>query len=150
MILNTSSEYAIKLVFYLIENNKTGSYVRIRSIADELEVSYYLLAKVAHALIQKKILSSYQGPRGGIRLMIPPGELTIMDIIRHFANEEDFNRCVLGLTECSSRNPCAIHFEWLQTKEPLLKLFSKPLTKLNGLKALRLRIPASSGNKEKN
>lgn len=138
MIFNTYSEYAIKLVFNLVEKNGDRSFIRIREIARELDLSYYLLAKVANKLINNRILTSTQGPSGGIRLSLPPSELTIFGIIKHFSNLDDFSKCILGLNECNSADPCAIHNEWLRTKEPLIDIFNKPITELDGMKSLKL------------
>jgi len=133
MILSTSSEYALKVVFYLIENKSEAEYSQIKHISEELDLSYYLLAKVANVLIRKNILSSFKGPTGGIKIAIDPSKLTIMEIIKNFSDPALFSKCVLGLSTCDPDDPCAIHFDWLKTKTPMLELFNKPLNELNGL-----------------
>lgn len=137
MIFNTYSEYAIRLVFNLAERKPDRSFVRIKEIAEELGLSYYLLAKVANTLIQNKILSSNQGPKGGVKLSVSPSELTIFGIISHFSKLEDFSKCILSLDDCGNGDPCAIHSEWIKTKKPLFEIFHKPITELDGLKSLK-------------
>ena len=51
MILSRSTEYAIRLIFYLSDRQPLPQYVRIKDVATDLDVSYYQLAKVANALI---------------------------------------------------------------------------------------------------
>jgi Rrf2 family iron-sulfur cluster assembly transcriptional regulator len=131
MILSRASEYAIRLIFYLYERQPLPRYVRIKDVANELEVSYNQLAKVAHILISKEILMSNTGPTGGIDLGRKADDLTLFEIINNFGDGEIFDRCVLGLKECSNENPCPIHAVWGNTRGEMKDIFfQKTLSEL--------------------
>jgi len=123
MILSRASEYAIRLIFYLNEIQPLPKYVRIKDVAEELEVSYYQLAKVANVLISNEILKSSTGPTGGIDLCDHANDLTLSNIIEIFGDIGIFDRCVLGMKECSVDTPCPIHSAWGTTRDQMKTIF---------------------------
>lgn len=124
MILSRSSEYAIRLIFYLIERQPLKQLARIRTVAEDLDVPYFQLAKVVNALKSEKILTSLTGPSGGIDLGERVESLTLLDIIRVFGDAEVLESCILGLSECSDQNPCPIHTIWKDVKGEIKEIFS--------------------------
>jgi len=132
MILSRSSEYAIRLIFYLFEKQHLPGYVRIKDAATDLQVPYYQLAKVANLMISKKILISHTGPTGGIDLTNDADCLCLSDILRAFGDGEVFESCVLGLPECSSEKPCPIHSVWSKAKVEILEIFRPYILPLDG------------------
>lgn len=124
MILSRSSEYAIRLIFYLIERQPLHQLVRIRAVAEELNVPYYQLAKVVNTLKSESVLTSLTGPSGGIDLGDKVESLTLLDIIRIFGDADVLESCILGLSECSDQNPCPIHTAWKDVKGEIKEIFS--------------------------
>ncbi|MBT3228973.1 MAG: hypothetical protein HOD43_06215 [Candidatus Marinimicrobia bacterium] len=123
MILSRSTEYAIRLIFYLSDRQPMSQYVRIRDVAEDLEVSYYQLAKVANILITNEILKSNTGPTGGIDLCDHANSLPLSIVLEVFGDQDIFDRCILGLHECSNENPCPIHSVWGNIRGELKSTF---------------------------
>ena len=123
MILSRSTEYAIRLIFYLSDRQPLPQYVRIKDVATDLDVSYYQLAKVANALITNEILKSSTGPTGGIDLCDHANSLPLSVVLEIFGDDDIFDRCILGLHECSNENPCPIHAVWGTTRGELKTTF---------------------------
>jgi len=123
MILSRTSEYAVRLIFYLLERQPLPRYLHIKDIAQDLDVPYYQLAKVANVLITRKILRSSTGPKGGIDLAVNAEELTLSSIIEIFGDGEILDSCVLGLPECTGENPCPIHAIWSTTRGEMKEIF---------------------------
>ncbi|MCF7824669.1 MAG: Rrf2 family transcriptional regulator [Candidatus Marinimicrobia bacterium] len=131
MILSRSSEYAIRLIFYLKERQPLDRLVRIKDIAQDLNVPYNQLAKVANALKSENVLTSLTGPSGGIALVSGVDTLTLLDVIAIFGDERVLEGCILGLSECSEENPCPIHSSWKRARGEIMDIFSnKNLGKL--------------------
>ncbi|NQV13872.1 Rrf2 family transcriptional regulator [bacterium] len=119
------------MIFFLLERQPLTGYLRIKVIAKELEISYYQLAKVAHILISVGIIRSSTGPKGGIILAKKADELTLAEIIKAFGESEIFDRCVIGLKECSDENPCPVHTGWKKAKSEIVDIFfTKTLSEL--------------------
>lgn len=122
MLLSKSSEYAIRLVFYLVYN-ESGKYVRIKEMAPSVGTSPFHLTKIAQKLTQAGIIQSYTGPNGGLSLLKKPKEIHIMDVIAPFEGEDIFSDCLLGISECDGENPCEIHNHWYDIKAQIKQLF---------------------------
>lgn len=123
MILSRSTEYAIRLIFYLSDRQPLAQYVRIKDVAADLDVSYYQLAKVANTLITNEILKSSTGPTGGIDLCDNANSLPLSVVLEIFGEKDIFDQCILGLEECSNENPCPIHTVWGTTRRELKATF---------------------------
>jgi Rrf2 family protein len=67
MLLTKSSEYAIKMVMYLVQHPK-DEYTPIKEIAEKTGISFYRLGKIAQQLTKARILESYTCPHGGVLL----------------------------------------------------------------------------------
>ncbi len=131
MILSRSTEYAIRLIFYLSDRQPLSQYVHIKDVAKDLDVSYYQLAKVAHTLITNEILKSSTGPTGGIDLCDHANSLPLSVVLEIFGDQDIFDHCILGLHECSKENPCPIHEVWGTTRGELkASFFDKTLGEL--------------------
>lgn len=122
MLLSKSSEYAIRLVFYLVYS-KDGGYVRIKEMAPTVGTSPFHLTKIAQKLTQAGIIQSYTGPNGGLSLTKKPEDIFLMDVIAPFEGEDIFSDCLLGIAACDSENPCQIHNHWYEIKGQIKKLF---------------------------
>ena len=122
MLLSKSSEYAIRLVFLILE--KKNKFIRLKNASETLQIPYYQLAKVANILMRKKILMSKTGPKGGVKTSFDPNKTTLEQIVQSFETGRIFDRCVLGLSVCSSDNPCPIHEYWKDTKQEIIYLFT--------------------------
>lgn len=123
MILSRSTEYAIRLIFYLSDRQPLPQYVRIKDVALDLDVSYHQLAKVANILITNEILKSSTGPTGGIDLCDHANSLPLSIVLDIFGEKDIFDQCILGLNQCSDENPCPIHTVWGTTRKQLRSTF---------------------------
>ncbi len=124
MLLTKTSENAIKMLFYLMDHD-SNEYIRIRTMAEDLKLPYFQTAKIAQSLIRSEILGSYTGPNGGVQMKKDPRGIHLIDIVIILEGINFLDKCVLGLSECGSENPCAVHHIWKDTKQPIVELFQK-------------------------
>ena len=109
-MLSTSCVYGLRAVIY-IASIKKESFVSIREISSNLDISFYFLTKILQVLTQKKILVSFKGPNGGVKLAKPADHITIMDVVLALDGAKVFEQCILGLPGCGVLNPCPLHDE---------------------------------------
>lgn len=128
MFLNKSTEYAIQLVLFLIRSNDNG-FKRIREIAEECGLSYFQLGKVAQVLIKSKILESYTGPNGGVKLAQDPSSITLFDIVKAVEGPNTFTRCILGFDDCGDHEPCPVHVDWKKASSVISQMFKEKTIK---------------------
>ncbi|MFQ6604844.1 MAG: RrF2 family transcriptional regulator [Fidelibacterota bacterium] len=137
MLLSKASENAIKVIFFLMDH-ETDRYFRLREIASELNLPYFQTAKLAQVLIRNNILASHTGPRGGVRLIKRPEDLKLIEIVVLMEGENFLDKCILGLSECGSGNPCPVHYVWKDTKAPIIEIFqNKSLADLKEMNFLK-------------
>ena len=111
MIQSVATKYAIRAVCHLA-GCCDGHPVQAREIADTLGIPYHFLSKILQELARKGILGSTKGPGGGFRLVRPPDETTLYDLISVVEGPISETECMLGLDVCSDEAKCPMHDFW--------------------------------------
>ncbi len=99
-------------------------YTNIIEISDRLDIPMPFLGKTLQLLVQKKILSSQKGPKGGFKLSKPPDEIALYHIVEAIDGTDLFSSCVLGFPKCSSTNPCPMHEEWSVMRDRVYQMLA--------------------------
>lgn len=97
-----------------------GSYEGASSIAKRIEAPKNYLGKLLQSLCARNIVSSKKGTGGGFRLGMEPDKITLYDIVEPIENVAMWEKCALGLKECSETDPCPVHDDWKVIKEAYL------------------------------
>ncbi len=120
MLYPQSTAYAIEALG-LLAALPPGKSIKVRELAQQLEIPEQYLAKVLSQLVRKKFVNSTKGPTGGFSLAVEPGNVTlyrIMAAMDSLSKLED--ECCMGLRVCSPATPCAFHDQWLKFKEQVI------------------------------
>lgn len=121
MLFSRACEHGIRAVLYLA-SIEGDAPVQIKDIAEALDVPFPFLAKIVQSLSRKGVLRSQKGPGGGVALAADAGQTSLLDVIDAIDGLRDLKeRCVLGLPQCSSEEPCALHEEWGQMRDRFVK-----------------------------
>jgi Rrf2 family protein len=115
MRLSKAGEYAIRCVLYLSTQEK-GKVANRKQIAQEMDIPSQFLGKIAQQLSRSGILEILQGPKGGFRLAVSPGQLSLLEVIEAIMGEIFLDNCILRPDSCSGNDTCAVHFIWLEAK----------------------------------
>jgi Rrf2 family protein len=93
-----------------------GATLPTKALAEYHGLSETYLSKHLQALTNGRILESVPGPRGGYRLMRPPEEITLLEVVEAIDGHESLFRCTeirklgpLALPSQVYRLPCAIN-----------------------------------------
>ena len=111
VLFSRQCEYAIQGVLYL-GLKPVGTMTSIKELTARLNIHYHFLGKILQRLAYHGLLISQKGPTGGFALAKPAKEITLLDIVEAVDGTDFTRRCVLGFSECSGRNPCAVHSVW--------------------------------------
>jgi Rrf2 family protein len=123
-MFSKSCEYALQSVIYIAMHSKEGNSVGLKIISDQQEIPSHFLSKILQKLVKSDILISTKGPNGGFSLCWDAKELRLIDIVEIIDGNKIFDRCGIGLKECSDSDPCPIHFEFKLVKNHIRSLFS--------------------------
>ncbi|MFU8860451.1 MAG: RrF2 family transcriptional regulator [Cyclonatronaceae bacterium] len=124
MVLSKACTYGVLASLFVAKQSENSSYVSIREMSDELNISFHFLTKILQKLTAEGILKSHKGPRGGVLLARPANMITVLDVVVAIDGEKVFNECVLGLPGCGSQHPCPLHNYWVTVREDLREMFS--------------------------
>ena len=122
MLITRSSEYAIEIVLYLI-NQEPGAFIPLRQIAKDTDLSYHFLGKISQILVKADLLKTYRGPNGGVTLNRLPSAITLFDIVSAIEGVAFLNRCLLGSQKCTNDSPCQLHQIWAEIRTDIQNVF---------------------------
>lgn len=123
MLFSRACEHGIRAVLYLATTPEEARPVQVKDIAAAIDVPFPFLAKILQSLSRKGILKSQKGPGGGVTLSDNVDRMTLLDVVDAIDGLQDLQeRCVLGLAECSSEAPCALHNDWAGIRDRLVEL----------------------------
>lgn len=122
MLLSKTGDYGLRAALY-IASCSTEEFISIREISKKLNISFHFLTKILQKLTEKKLMISFRGPKGGVKLSQPPHTITLLDIVLALEGPNFFEKCILGLEQCSTDHPCPLHQQWVPLRKQLIELF---------------------------
>jgi Rrf2 family protein len=121
LIFSRQCEYALQAVMYLALRPQ-GKMTSIKVLARRLKIPYHFLGKIMQDLAHKGLLISLKGPNGGFALGMRPTDITLFHIIEAVDGVEFTQNCVMGLPQCSGKNPCALHDKWATLRDGIFSM----------------------------
>ncbi len=119
MILTKTTEYAVRVLTFMANQNQ--DLFSAKYLHEQLNIPYKYLTKLMTNLAKHGCLKSIRGRDGGFRINKKLNEISLAKIIEVVEGMDSFNACILGFHECSSENPCAMHFVWEKNKAEFIK-----------------------------
>jgi len=133
MKLNTTSQYAIRVVTYLAINNDKLS--NSKNISEELKIPYKSLTRIITQLVNANIIISLRGREGGIKIEKDLSSVKVYDIMEAVNESLHNEECILGIGACNKHEKCPLHDRWVAPKEEIINIFQntsvKDLNKTN-------------------
>lgn len=81
MLISTKGRYALRVIVDMAEHQTEG-YLPLKEIAQRQEISEKYLESILKVLVQNNILVGLRGKGGGYRLVRPPEQYTVGNILR--------------------------------------------------------------------
>lgn len=119
-MFSKSCEYGIKAIIYIALQSLQGDRVKIGAIAQSINSPVAFTAKILGALVKFDIVHSHTGPNGGF--YIDPTRMQhikMSEIVAAIDGDKIYNGCALGLSECSSTEPCPMHNKFVVVRDGL-------------------------------
>ena len=116
MKIPTMLRYGVRMVVTLAQK---GEVMSTAGLAKEMGVSPLYLRQLAPVLERAGIIEGFRGARGGYRLKVRPGEITLFEIIQAF--DEDFSLldCIKSANSCSRSPDCTTRYLWKDLSDML-------------------------------
>ncbi len=118
MRLTRAGEYAVRCMLYLscMGENKIGSRLEI---ARAMDIPAQFLSKIAQQLARVGYIEIVQGPKGGLRLIVPPEKVTLLGVIEAVIGEIYLNDCMMRPESCSRSSKCTVYQVWEKARRQL-------------------------------
>ena len=115
MQLNLTTDYAIRLLLYLGNSNRTLPGPRV---AEAIKISPKYLMKISSQLRGAGLLGSLQGAQGGYYLRKPLDKITLLEVIETMEPSSKWNRCLDEDAFCNrgiaADCPIRKYYMWMQ------------------------------------
>lgn len=119
------AQSAIAAVSYLAAVYPDDRLAGSGEIADDRQLSRKQVAKVLTLLSAAGIVYGKPGPAGGYQLTRPPGEITLLDVIRIFENPDNRVMCPFGPNWCGVKPDCPLHETFVEMRQKSLDRLEK-------------------------
>ena len=118
MRLTRAGEYAVRCVLYLASQG-AGVVSNRKQIAETMDIPEQFLSKIAQQLARAGIIEIVQGAKGGLRLVVSPEKLSLLDVVETVIGEIFLNDCVMQPESCQRSNACTVHRVWETARNQL-------------------------------
>lgn len=108
-MLSKTSQYGMRAVLYIATHSTDKQKVGLPDIAEGLDIPRPYLAKIMQQLTAAGLVQSVKGPGGGFYLTDETRKQPLLKVVEELDGNDLFTRCALGLNQCSTERPCAIH-----------------------------------------
>lgn len=143
--MTRAGEYAVRCVLYLASQG-VGVLCARKEIARKMDIPDQFLGKIAQQLARAGAIEIIQGARGGLRLVVAPEQLTLLEVVEAVIGEIFLNDCVLRPESCNRSHACAVHGIWAKAKDQLRQTlreatFDRILRETSCMPSLTLKTP---------
>ena len=118
MRLTRAGEYAVRCVLYLASQGQ-GAVCNRKKIAEAMDIPDQFLGKIAQQLSHAGLIEIVQGSKGGLRLVVSPDKINLLDVVEAVIGEIFLNDCILRPDSCDRSNSCAAHVIWEKARDQL-------------------------------
>jgi Rrf2 family iron-sulfur cluster assembly transcriptional regulator len=102
-----------------------GVYAGAARIAREIGAPQNYLGKLLQVLAREGLVESQKGLGGGFRLARAPEDISLFDVVEPIERISRWSGCILGRSECSDGDPCAIHNRWKAVRDAYLHMLRR-------------------------
>jgi Rrf2 family protein len=120
--LSKKADYALMAMKHLaLRGDRASSSAR--EIAEQYNIPIELMAKVLQRLVQRGLLASHQGTRGGYHLARQPAQISVADVIQAIDGP-------VTVTACSTDDESCDQFAKCNVRDPLWRVRARILAAL--------------------
>ncbi len=124
-MFSKTTEYALRAVLFIAKESSVGNRPGLQKVAEAIDSPVSFTAKILQILTRdNSLIQSVRGPNGGFFMEEKMRKQPLSAVLKVMGELDVLNKCVLGLYECSERNPCPLHNDYKEIKNQLRNLFN--------------------------
>lgn len=106
--ISREQDYALRISARLASLNE-GELISIKDLSNKLYITKGFAARIVHTLIQKGIINSKQGSKGGVYLAKDASEISLLNVMTAMGFKLRFNVCLHEGINCELNSICKFH-----------------------------------------
>ncbi len=119
-MFSKACEYGIRATIYISLQSMQDKRQSLKDIAQHIDSPVAFTAKILQQLVKHNIINSVQGATGGFEIEKQKiKEIKLQQIVKAIDGSSIYMGCGLGLSECSEKNPCPVHYKFKAVREKL-------------------------------
>lgn len=119
--LSKKADYGLIAMKHLALRGDRVASSSAREIAEQYDIPIELLAKVLQRLVQRGLLASQQGTRGGYHLARQPSQITVADVIQAIDGPVAVMACSTKDTSCDQFSKCNVRDPLWKVREAIVR-----------------------------
>jgi Rrf2 family protein len=126
MLVTQKTQYALRAIFELAKHQEKGLR-KISDIARAQAIPERFLEVILSQLKRSGFVTSKRGYHGGYRLITPPEEISVGDILRFMEQSQDPLHCIACISRCKCplNGGCAFKPMWNQIEEAIYHIYDQ-------------------------
>jgi len=105
-LITRNTDYAVRALGCIAEQKQ--EVISADQLVKSLNMPRPFLRKILQTLNKKGLLDSSKGKGGGFTLAVPPGEITLTDVMEIFQGPLRLNECKFKKSDCPHINDCPL------------------------------------------
>ena len=122
--ITRQTDYAVRVVLALSQQAANRRMMTTREIEESMQIPHAFLLRIVAQLAQKDLVETFPGRRGGLRLMRPPEEITLREIVEAIEGPVMISECIPGEDFCPFEDHCPVRRRWARLQTVILKELS--------------------------
>lgn len=107
MQITRQTEYGIKTLLELAQV-PDGQLISAKTISERQEIPETFLHKTLQLLSRAGLVLTQRGVQGGVRLALPPDQITIKDVVTAIEGPLAINVCLSNGYQCENMETCQV------------------------------------------
>jgi Rrf2 family iron-sulfur cluster assembly transcriptional regulator len=121
MELTRKAEYAIAALVDLASQEK-GAFTLSREIAKRQRIPSNFIPQIMATLSRKGWVEGVRGSGGGVRLRVPPEEISVIQVIELMEGPIALTKCLVSEGTCSNEKNCVLRGLWAKAQARMLEV----------------------------
>ena len=120
MKFQKTTEYAIRVMVYLAKYKEER--FSANRLHQDLKIPYKYLGRLMSKLSAAGLVDVLPGKLGGYQVQRDLNSIYLYQIAGLVEGLDNYERCVLGFSECTDSNPCSLHKYWMKHREGIKEM----------------------------
>lgn len=125
MTLSKRGDYVVRSALCLARAYAGGEHRKIREVVAEMDVPQTFASQILADLVRAGLATSRAGKAGGYRLVRPPADVSLLEVVEAGEGPLRSERCALGEGPCRWEQVCPLHETWGAATSALRQTLAK-------------------------